>query len=238
MRRPRTGLGDAETRRHLLSVLVVAWTLAAVVPAAAQTALLPGRFEVSVGVGLLGGTAFGEMAADERAGGAGASYRLFDSETTLASSRIVDARLGVAITRRFAIEGRAALGHPELRTSLSGDVEGAPAITAVEQVDQYTFDGGIAVSLDEWRVLGLVPFASGGVGYLRQLHEGQALVEEGHLYYAGGGIRRGLFMRQRGFVRAAGFRADVRIYVFSSTASMDEGSRSEGAVSGSLFVVF
>ena len=219
--------------------LIAALVLYVATPTAAQTTSSPvGRFEVSVGVGLLGGAAFGETAADERAGGTAASYRLFDSDTTLASSRMVDARLGVAITRRFAIEGRAALGHPELRTSLSGDAEGAPAVTAVERVDQYTFDGGIAVSLDEWRVLGLVPFASAGAGYVRHLHEGQALVDEGHLYYAGAGIRRGLFARRQGLVRAAGFRADVRLYVLSGTASLDDGSRREGAVSGSLFVVF
>ena len=55
----------------------------------------------------------------------------------------------------------------------------------------------------------LRPFASGGAGYLRQLHEDRTLVETGQVYYAGGGARYWL----RGGARVAalvGLRGDVR----------------------------
>jgi hypothetical protein len=213
--------------------------LMACASASAQTNVPQGsRFEASVGVGLLGGVAIGAQPANERAGGTGAPYRLFDSDTTLSSSPTFDARVGVAITRRVTLEGGAALAGPEVRTSVSGDAEGALAITAVEQIDQYIFDGGLVVRVDEWRFLGLVPFASAGAGYWRQLHEGQTLVETGHLFYAGGGVRRELWTRGQGFVHAVGFRADARLYVFSAVASLGDGSRRQGTVSGSVFVGF
>ena len=50
--------------------------------------------------------------------------------------------------------------------------------------------------------MGLTPFASAGAGYVRQLHEEQALVETGHLFYVGGGFTRPLFSRSQGLIRA------------------------------------
>lgn len=224
--------------RYVVSALVALCTVHGSASAQTTGSSPASRFDVSVGVGLLGGAAMGQQAADERAGGTAASYRLFESDTILASSRTIDLRVGVAITPRVSVEGRAGLGHPELRTAVSSDAEGAPAITAVERIDQYTFDGGLAVRLNEWRFLGLVPFASGGAGYLRQLHEGQTLVEEGQLYYAGGGVTRELLERGRGLVRSAGLRADVRLYVFSGVVSLGDRWRRQGAFSGRFFVAF
>jgi len=234
-----TGRGHAETRSGLCAALLASTMLVAgTIPAAGQAVSEPtGRFEVSAGVGLLGGAAFGGQPANERTA-SGATYRLFDSSTELASSAGFEARVGVVVTRRITLEARAALGQPELRTSVSGDVEGAPAITSVERLDQYIFDGGMTFRVDEWRIFGLVPFASAGAGYLRQLHEGQTLVDEGHLFYAGGGVTRGLFARGNGLVRGVGLRADIRMNVVSGGVSFDDDSRVQGAFSGSVFVAF
>ena len=66
--------------------------------------------------------------------------------------------------------------------------------------------------LDELRMgPRLVPFAAAGGGYLRQLHEGQTLVEQGQVYHAGGGLKYWLLTRKVGAVRSAGLRTDARI---------------------------
>jgi len=86
--------------------------------------------------------------------------------------------------------------------------------------------------------LGLVPFAAAGAGYLRELHEGQTLVEDGHLYYVGGGVTHWFFARSRGVVRAAGLRADVRMNLLSGGVFFNDTLRRQGTVFGSVAVVF
>jgi hypothetical protein len=122
---------------------------------------------------------------------------------------------------------------------VSGDIEGAPDLTAVERLDQYFFEGSLLVMFDG---LGLgsrtVPFAAAGAGYLRRLHEGLTVVEDGQVYHVGGGIRHWLMTRARGAVRAVGLRADARLYLLADSAASDVSTRSHAAISGSVFVTF
>ena len=209
---------------------IVAVGAEAQTPAPAQ-----GRLQVSVGAGWLGGSEFGEQPADLRTA-SGSPYRLFESDTHLTGTGFFEARVGFALTKRFAIEGRAAIAKPELQTTVSSDAEASGSFTAVEGLDQYVFDGGVLVHLDEWQAFGLKPFASGGLGYVRQLHEDQQLVETGHLFYIGGGVMRGLFARPQGFIRSGSIRADLRLNVLS--LELDEDSRPQGSVSASLVLTF
>lgn len=220
--------------RRLLCVAFVA--AIGIDRAEAQTASPPaGRLQVSLGAGWLGGASFGEQPADLR-GTSGSPYRLFESETNLRATGVFEARVAFALTRRYAIEGRAALSKPELQTVISSDAEASGTFTAVESLDQYTFDGGVLVHLDELEAFGLKPFAIGGFGYVRQLHEEQQLVEDGHLFYVGGGVMRPLFSRAQGFIRSASVRGDLRLNVLS--LDLDEGSRSQGSASASLALTF
>ncbi|HYJ93682.1 MAG TPA: hypothetical protein VEV86_03630, partial [Vicinamibacterales bacterium] len=132
--------------------------------AEAQTASQPaGRLEVSFGAGWLGGASFGEQPADLR-GASGSPYRLFESETSLRGTGLFEARAGFALTRRYTMEGRAAMSRPELQTVVSSDAEVSGSFTAVESIDQYMFDAGVLVHLDELESFGLKPFAIGGIG--------------------------------------------------------------------------
>jgi hypothetical protein len=83
-----------------------------------------------------------------------------------------------------------------------------------------------------------IPFVAGGAGYLRQLHQGRTFIEQGHVYHLGGGIRHWLIARDRGFIKAAGLRADGGVYVFVSGISFDGHPRPQAAASGSVFVAF
>ena len=129
----RYGAGEMNFRRLIWVAFVMALGVGR---AEAQTASQPaGRLEVSVGAGWLGGASFGEQPADLR-GASGSPYRLFESETSLRGTGLFEARAGFALTRRYTIEGRAAMSKPELQTVVSSDAEVAGSFTAVESIDQ------------------------------------------------------------------------------------------------------
>jgi hypothetical protein len=218
-------------------LLLAGWHL----PAAAQTAGAAQRplrrVEVTVGAGLMGGTPLGRVNATLRPA-TGQPFRLFSTETEIAAAPVLELRAGTALTRRFEVELRAGFLRPELRTSVTADAEDAPPLTVVERLDQYVVEGSVLVLFDELRLGRAVPFASAGGGYLRQLHEGRTVVEEGHLYHIGGGVKHWLFTRRRGALRAAGLRADGRVQVLVGGFALDDDPRRHLAVSGGFFMVF
>ena len=198
------------------------------------------RVEVDAGGGWLGGAGLGSADANLRAGDAAQQpFRLFSTRSRFAPAPTVHVRAGVAFNRRIGVEGGLTMSRPDIRTSVSADVEGAPPITIAEQIDQYAIDAGVIVMLNELRVgERTVPFASAGAGYVRQLHEGQSLVEQGLVYHAGGGVKHWLLARDRGFISAAGLRADARVYLMSGGIAFEDRARPHAAVSGSVFVAF
>ena len=226
--------------RAVLALLFVAWGA----PARAQRPADPRelalhRITLTIGGGVFSGAAVGTRDADLRANADRPQpYALFSSSTRFGASPMIELRIGMALSRRVVAEARGAFNRAALRTSVSADVEGAPALTVVERVDQYVIGGGVLVMLHEARLAGMVPFAAAGAGYLRQLHEGLTLVEHGHTFDVGGGLVRSLLSRDRGIVRAAGLRADARLYLLSGGVTVRAGPRPHGAISGSAFVAF
>lgn len=198
------------------------------------------RPEVSVGGGWFGGAALGTGDANLRANTTPPQpLRVFSANTQMAGAAALAADVAFSFTRRWGIEGGVTKSGPQLRSSISADSEGAPALTALERVDQYVIDARVVIMLDELR-LGrrTVPFATAGAGYLRQLHEGHTVIEEGVIYHAGGGLKHWLLARERGFLKAAGVRFDARLYVLTSGISLDEDPRPQGAISGAAFLTF
>lgn len=214
----------------------------AVVPAGPAAAQAPGpapRLEVTVGGGLLTGADAGGANADLRANTLQPQpFRLFTSSATFDRAAVVEARAGVPLTRRFGVEALLLFGRPELGVSVASDAEGAAPLTVVERVDQYLIAAGIVVMLDELGLGRMVPYAAGGAGYLRQLHEGRTVVEHGHLYYLGGGVKHWWLARDRGVIRSAGVRGDAQLYVLVDGIAFDDRSRRHAAVTGSVFVGF
>jgi hypothetical protein len=146
--------------------------------------------------------------------------------------------VGVWLSRRVGVEGRLGYSRPQLESSVRADAEGTAPITVVERIDQFVIDAGVLVRLDEMRIGRWVPYAAGGAGYLRQLHEGFALIEQGHVSHLGGGMTRDLFIRSHGVVRAAGLRADARVYFLSGGVSLNDKTTTHGSFSAGLFVRF
>ena len=197
------------------------------------------RLEVTAGAGMIGGGALGARDAALRENSlAPEPFRLFATQSRLARAPVLEARAGLALTRRYGVEGGVSFGRPELRTSLSEDVEGAPPLTVTGSIAQYLVDAGGFVTLDEVRLGPVLPVVSGGVGYMRQLHEGRTVVEEGHFFHAGIGVRHWLTSQGPGLVKGSGVRADARLYLFDGGVSVDGGTRTQAGVSGGFFVVF
>jgi len=205
---------------------------------AGAQAASPGRLEVSVGAGLLGGGVLGDAAANLRAGGSGDPFQLFDATSDLSRSGVVEVRVGYALFRRVSVEVRAAVDRPEWRTRVSADFEGASDATLVERLTEYTIDGGVRVSLEPVRLAGLTPFASGGAGYLRQLHEENTLIEERSVAYVGGGLSRSLHVRQSGLLRSVGIRVDARLNLIGGGGSFGDDVRRQGALTAGVSLGF
>ena len=220
----------------LLLLLMVA------VPASAQTPIDPPvrRLQVEFGGGLIGGADIGPVDATLRANATTLQpYKVFSSATRFSPTPSYHVRAGYDFTRRLGVEGGMVFSRPKIESSLTGDIEGAPPVTVNERIDQYFLEASVLFRLDEIRLgRATVPFVAGGAGYLRQLHQGLTVIDEGHLFHLGGGVKHVLSVRNGGLVRSSGVRADARVYLLTSGYSFDDSPKPHIAASGSFFVVF
>jgi hypothetical protein len=216
--------------------LALALTLSAVwsAQAAAQS---PGRVEVGGGARWVGSTSFGEVAAEETLFGGG-TRELFQSSSELEPSTGAEVRVGVRLTSILQVEGAVALSRTDLTTHVSGDVEGVADTGASEPVTQYAFEGGALLQLARWSAGRLAPFAAGGAAYLRQVHDGRALLDTGHAFYIGGGVKYLLTSGGTGRVKATGLRGEVRAVFTATDLAPDDKLRTAPSISGSFFVRF
>jgi hypothetical protein len=222
-------------RAMVVAAFAIASAAAAARDAAAQSPVQSGRLELSAGAAWMGRETFGSADAAETTPSGGA-FRIFSTSTELGSVPAFDARVGVRVAGTLVAEADASYGRPELRTTISNDVESAPPVTAVERVQQFTIGGGAT-----WYVpaaMRIVPFVSGGGGYLRQLHEGALLVETGTYYQVGGGVAYLFGSGTAGRVKLTGVRVEVRAMTTSGGVAFDGGRHTAPAVAASLFVRF
>lgn len=182
----------------------------------------PGHFEVGGGLHFVDTLRFDGVDANE-IGFGGVVRPVFRSRTELESSPGVEARVGVQLTRSLLAEGSIALNRTHLATSITADDE-APNATVTEPVTQFLVQGGLMAYLARWAGGRASPFASAGLGHLRQLHDGQTLVDAGPSYYVGGGMEYLLNVAGARGLRAAGIRADVRGLFLRGRLTLDGGT--------------
>lgn len=204
-----------------------------------------GRFEVSGGAGTVGGTDLGTASATLSGSGApiGEPVTLFDTETKIEGGPRYEARVAFRLTPALQVEGGLAVNRTHLTTRISNDFEQAPATEASERFTEYAIEAGLLLHLTKLSFAGgrARPFVTGGAGYLRQIHEGQTLIDTGQSAYAGGGLT--FTLRQatrRAFIEALGLRADVRANVRSGGFERgdDGGATFAPSITGGLFVRF
>lgn len=193
----------------------------------------PPRFEISGGGLFVGGYSAGERSADITANQTGGpAYTLFKSKTRVDSAPGFEARLGFRVSRLLTIEGGAFMARPKLSTRLTADIEGAPEATVTEDLSVYIIDAAVLASFgaESSRVM---PFVRAGAGYVRELHQDNALVETGWAIHAGGGVTFWMNPRQ-----TVGVRADARVYFVSGGIDLDGGRRTQGAGGAAVVLAF
>ena len=176
------------TRRIRSSAAVAVAFLALPAVAAAQGQPSRGSVELSGGISYIGGYSFDESVAEQtsNSGSTGSPTVFFKTDSELKPAIAYRVRLGYFISSSLAIEGGVRFAKPIYEVRITDDVENAPDSTAEQELSQYVFDGSLVYHFGSG---GATPFVYGGAGYLRELQEGDTLVEDGVEYHAGGGVK-------------------------------------------------
>jgi hypothetical protein len=198
-------------RRVLCWALVAAAGLAAPRAATAQP-----RLDVTVSGAWWDGYQLGERRASITGPQTptGSPVTLFDSDVAILPGPGAEVRLGWRVFRQVYAEATGGLGVNTVEARIHDDIEPAPALTVSSTLTQITVEGGALVDVAALRLPAgnLVPFVSGGAGYLRQVHEDRVLIETGRTFYVGGGVKwRAATARPRGLMQRLVVRADARL---------------------------
>ena len=202
----------------------------------AQPATGPGRLELSFGSLWMGHQALGTADAHETTP-TGGQLQIFKTSSELTAVFGLDARAAVRVLPSLEVEFQGSYGHPEVRVAVSGDIESAAPVTAVDTVQQFTIGGGVVWYLRRITPR-LVPFVTGGIGQLRQMHQDRISLETGLYYQVGGGVKYFFFARPSGLLNAFGIRADVRALVRTEGVAFDDGGHAAPTAGVSAFVRF
>jgi hypothetical protein len=150
-------------------------------------------------------------------------YDLFTSEGDVNGFPGVHARVGVYLSRTISIEGGVRFAKPTLSYQLSGDAESAADETATETLSHYVFDGSVLFHFPGASFAGGrgIPFVSGGAGHIRELHEGNELVETGIELHATFGVKYWLGTGSR----RLGIRGEIGLSAREDGFDQEEGRR-------------
>jgi hypothetical protein len=191
------------------------------------------RFEISAGGLFAGGHDLTSTSADlVRNQQGGGDFPVFQSETRMDSAPALEGRVGWRLTSRLTIEGGVFFSRPQLTSRLTDDIEDAPDATIVEDLSLYIFDAAVLIPLGATDSR-FSPFVRAGAGYLRQLHEGNVLVETGQAYHVGGGLTAWLGRSTR-----LGLRMDARVYLLQGGVDLGESSRTMAAGGAGMVFAF
>jgi hypothetical protein len=226
--------------RSLFALLVFGYVQHAS-PAVAQTGgeAAPGRIEVAAGPWWIGATSVGSRDATLTAAD-GSRFRLFSTSSELASASGAEVRVGARLARVLDAEVAASYMVPQLTTGITADTENGAPTTGFEAIKQITIEGAAVIYLPRRLGPHLVPFVTGGGGYLRQIHERQTFIQTGRVYHVGGGIKVPLVSRAaaRTWVKQIGVRVDARALIRTAGVTLDDRAHVAPALGASLFARF
>jgi hypothetical protein len=199
----------------------------------------PGRFELALGPQWTGPTSYASRDATLTTA-TGGSFRLFSTSSELGASPGFELRFGARVARLVQAEIVGSYATPDLRTTITNDVEASGSTTAFEPIQEFIIEAAAVVNLARWRPSPrVVPFVSAGVGYVRQLHDDRTLVQTGQMYHVGGGAKFQLVSRGEGRrLKQIGVRAEARALVRTGGITLDDRAHTAPAISAALFVRF
>lgn len=191
-----------------------------------------GTIEIGAGVLWLGGYDAGGGAALETRNTATGSgpLTLFETDSQMLSTTGVGAQVGVYLGRRVSAEAVFQYSRPILRLRPTSDFENADSVNIDGQVTTYVAGGSLLYHFGDGR---FVPFVSGGGGYLRQLHEDNAVVVTGSEVHAGGGLKLWF-----GSASRVGLRLDAQVSSRDKAVSFEEKRRLIPTLGAGLTVRF
>jgi opacity protein-like surface antigen len=195
------------------------------------------RIEVGVGPHVVGSIRYDDVNAAE-VGFGGVAKTVFSTRTTFGPIVGPEGRLGVRLTRHVGLEAAFVLGSGSLATEVSGDAEHTGAARADERITEYRWSGGVIVRRAVRPGRRMVPFASGGAGLVRYLHDGRMLAQMGQVYYGGGGVEYLLGAPSRTSPPSSGLRVEVRVTIPRSGVALDQSVHVAPAFGASVFARF
>ena len=222
------------TRRFIRPVLVAVALLVSAAQAGAQTPA--SFFELTTGVWWSAPMGFSTPDALE-VDRNGEPSRLFAAESGVDGAFGIGAAAAFRLTDRWQIEAGAIYSRPALSVQLSDDIEDAESATAEEDLHRIQIDAGVLVRLGSAERRNQ-PFASAGVSYLRELHEGQTLADNGQAVFAGGGFKRVLRSKPDALVDVMGLRFEARLVVRTGGINLDDRTHVTAAAAAALFLRF
>jgi hypothetical protein len=179
-----------------LAFVLCAAAIAAATPARAQTYIRTdaprgGSIELTGGASISPGFDLDSAQAELTRGAQSDGLDLFRTQGEVSGFPGIYARVGVYVSRAISVEGGLRFAKPELRYRLSQDFEQAAEETATDSTTHYVFDGSVLFHFTGASFGGGrgMPFVSAGGGYIRELHEGNELVETGNEFHATAGIK-------------------------------------------------
>jgi hypothetical protein len=195
-----------------------------------------GSIEASSGGMFAPGFDMGSMTAELTRSAPTDKFDLFNSDTEASGFPGVFVRLGYYLSESVSVEGGMRYARPTLSVRLSGDAESAPDVTADETVSHYLFEGSVLWHLRDLSFASgsAIPYLSGGAGYLRELHDGNQLVETGQEYHALAGVN---FWFGSGAHRF-GLRVEGGLSARKKGFDSDESLRTQPIVFGGVSYLF
>jgi len=227
---------SASGRIVVISLLILVCAFAT--PAQAQSPAPSGAgvWEIGGGGVFVGGYDLGDRTAELTPNTGNTSVSLFTTDNKVLPVFGVQARVGYVVSTALVIEAGFRFTQPVYEVRVTGDFENAPNTTIEENLGDYVFDGSAV-----WHFTGAafaggraVPFVFGGAGYIRELHDRDALVEDGFEYHAGLGLKWWFNESRRGF----GIRGDVGVSIRDGAFDFEDGRRIVPVAGGSLIYRF
>lgn len=213
-----------------LALLLALPAVAAAQPYIEGSAPHRGSFELSGGVVWIGGYDAGSAEAKETTAGT-TPLTLFVLDGNVKSAPGAAVQVGVYLGRRVSAEAVFHYTRPILQAHLTGDFESAADVDAESTITSYLMGGSLLYHFGDGRI---VPFVSGGGGYLRQLNENNADLLTGTEIHAGGGLK---YWMGTG-VHRFGFRLEAQASARSKAVAFEQKRRILPTVIGGISILF
>jgi hypothetical protein len=196
-----------------------------------------GSLEMSGGIvwagGFTGPTTTAELTRNGESSG---GFDLFTAEAEMKGRAGAVGRIAVFASNRVAIEGGVRFTQPRVTYRLSGDAEEASDTSAEETLTRYVFTGSLLVHLRGMRPgVAAVPFLAFGAGYVRDLHQGNELLETGTEFHGLVGFK---YWFNSTSPSRLGLRGEAGVSMTDGAFDFSDKSRVVPIVSASLVYLF